>query len=139
MSAAETSRTLLCQRDSLTRAITDLVPLCKPPVQQSRQQQKADHDVTVMFKKVLSAAETNPTLLCQRDSLTRAITDLVPLCKPPVQQSRQQQKADHDVTVMFKKVLSAAETNPTLLCERDSLTRAITDLVPLCKPLRLLV
>ena len=54
-------------------------------------------------------------------------------------QCRQQQKAGHDVTMMFKKVLSAAETNRTLLCERDSLTRAITDLVPLCKPQRLLL
>ena len=38
--------------------------------------------------------------------------------------------------MMFEEVLSAAETNRTLLRERDSLTRAITDLVPLCKPLR---
>merc|ERR1719480_87012 len=37
--------------------------------------------------KVLSAAETNRTLLCERDSLTRATTDLVPLCKPAVKQS----------------------------------------------------
>ena len=36
-----------------------------------RAQQKSDHDVTMMLKKWLSAAETNRTLLCQRDSLTR--------------------------------------------------------------------
>jgi len=54
---------------------------------QCRQQQKADHDVTMMCKKVLSAAETNRTLLCERESLTRATNDLVPLCKPAVKQS----------------------------------------------------
>ena len=54
---------------------------------QCRQQQKADNDVTMMCKKVLSAAETNRTLLCERESLTRATNDLVPLCKPAVKQS----------------------------------------------------
>ena len=54
---------------------------------QCRQQQKGDHDVTQMCKKLLRAAETNRTLLCERDSLTGATTDLVPLCKPAVKQS----------------------------------------------------
>ena len=50
---------------------------------QCRQQQKAGNDVTMMCKKVMSAAETNRTLLCERNSLGFT-NDLVPLCKPAV-------------------------------------------------------
>ena len=41
----------------------------------------------MMCKKVMSAAETKRTLLCERNSLTRVTNDLVPLCKPAVKPS----------------------------------------------------
>ena len=54
---------------------------------QCRRQQKADRDVTMMCKLVLSAAGTNRNLLCKREGRTRVTTDLVPLCKPAVKKS----------------------------------------------------
>jgi len=48
---------------------------------QCRRQQKADRDMTMMCKVVLSAAGTNRTLLCKREGRTRVTTDLVRLCR----------------------------------------------------------
>ena len=49
---------------------------------QCRRQLKADRDVTMICKVVLSAAGMNRPLLCKRGGRTRVTTGLVPLCKP---------------------------------------------------------
>ena len=45
-----------------------------------------------------------------------------------------EQRADHDVIRMCKKVPGAVNANQTLLCERDSLMQSVTVLMLLCEP-----
>ena len=48
---------------------------------QCRQQQKADQDVFMMCKTVLSAVHANQSLMCVMDSRTQSIDVLMPLCE----------------------------------------------------------
>ena len=41
---------------------------------------------------------------------------------------------EYDVSMTCAKYLSAMKVNRTLLCERESLTANVADLVPICTP-----
>mmetsp|Transcript_29876 Transcript_29876/g.79497 ORF Transcript_29876/g.79497 Transcript_29876/m.79497 type:complete len:382 (-) Transcript_29876:56-1201(-) len=47
---------------------------------------------------------------------------------------RRQQKFDHDASASCETLLGMVKSNQTFLCEKESLTQSLADLVPLCAP-----